>query len=289
MMLNAWQDLEIRKAGPADQPALIQLLNRKSFIHRHLGWESPLAWLGTDPFYILEAKQGIVAVLAFPPDEDLITWLRLFSVRSGFPVVEAWDRLWPAAIAWMQEHHPGVLINSLVMNSEMDKILTRAGFEEVCQVVVLVWDVSRAVWPQKKPGLEVREMQPEDFQRVYDIDLGAFGLIWRNSMSQLRAAYQEASSATVIEKEGRVVAYQISTTNPQGGHLARLAVDPEYQDQGLATRLIEDLLDTFQEQGIVEVTVNTQSNNKKSLELYQKFGFIRLEETYPVLQFKTGS
>ncbi len=285
-MLNVWQDLVIRKADPTDHPALIQLLQRKSFIHRHLGWESPLAWLENDPFYLLEAAQGIVAALACPPDEDKITWLRLFAVRPGFPVEDAWNTLWPAAISWMKEKYSGVLINSLVMDNKMEKILKRSEFEEVYQVVVLVWDIAKAIWPESRSDLEVREMLPEDFQQVYEIDLSAFSLIWRNSMSQQQAAYQEAFSARVIEIKGKVAAYQISTTNPQGGHLARLAVDPEYQNQGLATLLIEDILNTFQEQGIVEITVNTQSNNLASLELYKKFGFNRLEETYPVLQYK---
>ena len=285
-MLNVWQDLVVRKADPADQPALIQLLQRKSFIHRHLGWESPLVWLENDPFYLLEAEHGIMAALACPPDEDQITWLRLFAVRPGFPVEDAWNTLWPAAISWMKENYPGVLINSLVMNNKMEKILKRSEFVEVYQVVVLVWDIASAIWPETKSSLEVREMLPEDFQQVYEIDLNAFSLIWRNSMSQQQAAYQEAFSARVIEIKGKVAAYQISTTNPQGGHLARLAVDPEYQNQGLATLLIEDILNIFQEQGIVEITVNTQSNNFASLELYKKFGFIQLEETYPVLQYK---
>jgi len=285
-MLNVWHDLTVRKADPSDRPALIQLLQRKSFIHRHLGWESPLDWLENDPFYLLQAEQGIVAALACPPDEDQITWLRLFAVRPGFPVEEAWNTLWPVVNSSMKEIYPGVLINSLVMNNKMEKILDKTGFEEVYQVVVLVWEIARAKWPESRSGLVVREMLPEDFQQVYEIDLSAFGLIWRNSMSQQQAAYQEAFSARVIEIEGRVAAYQISTTNRQGGHLARLAVDPEHQNQGLATLLIEDILMTFQEQGIVEVTVNTQSDNFASLELYNKFGFKRLNETYPVLQYK---
>ncbi len=285
-MLGVWQDLVIRKADPTDQSDLIQLLQRKSFIHRHLGWESPLAWLEDDPFYVIESQQGIVAALACPPDEDQITWLRLFAVRPGFQVTNAWKSLWPVVKSWMEEHYPGVLINSLVMDSKMEGILSRSGFEEVYQVVVLVWDIARAIWLESKSDLKVRDMQPDDLWRVYEIDLGAFSLIWRNSMSQLRAAYQEAFCATVIEKRGKVIAYQISTTNPHGGHLARLAVDPEYQHQGLATRLVGDLLNTFQEQGIVEVTVNTQSNNQASLDLYKKFGFSRLEETYPVLQIR---
>ena len=142
-MLNTWQDLVIRKADLTDRPALIQLLQRKSYIHRHLGWESPLAWLENDPFYILEAEQGVVAALACPPDEDQITWLRLFAVRPGFPVEDAWNALWSITNSWMREKYPGVLINSLVMNHKMEKILKRSDFKEVYQVVVLVWDIAR--------------------------------------------------------------------------------------------------------------------------------------------------
>ncbi len=146
-MLGVWQDLVIRKADPTDQSDLIQLLQRKSFIHRHLGWESPLAWLEDDPFYVIESQQGIVAALACPPDEDQITWLRLFAVRPGFQVTNAWKSLWPVVKSWMEEHYPGVLINSLVMDSKMEGILSRSGFEEVYQVVVLVWDIAQAIWP----------------------------------------------------------------------------------------------------------------------------------------------
>ena len=227
-----------------------------------------------------------MAALACPPDEDQISWLRLFAVRPGFQVDDAWNRLWPAVNSSLKDNFPGLLINSLVMNSKMGRILSRAGFKEVYKVVVLVWEVIQAKWPESRSDLEIREMVPEDIQRIYEIDLEAFSLIWRNSMSQQRAAYQEAFSATVIEEDGKVVAYQISTTNPSGGHLARLAVDPDYQKQGLATGLLDDLLATFQDQGIIEVTVNTQSENKASIELYKKFGFQILEETYPVLQYQ---
>lgn len=288
-MLNGWQELIVRKAAPADFHDLVQLLQRKSFIQRHLGWESPLAWLEDEPFYVLEAKQGIVAALACPPDEDLITWLRLFAVRSGYPVEDAWNRLWFAAKSWMEEEHPELLVNSLVMNNKMERILQGAGFEEVYKVVVLVWDVARAKWPEGKSESKIRKMVPEDFRRVYEIDRDAFSLIWRNSMSQQQAAYKEAFSATVIENGGKVVGYQISTTNPTGGHLARLAVDPLYQNKGLASRLVEGLLKEFQDRGIVEVTVNTQSNNSSSLKLYKRFGFSLQDESYPVLQYKITS
>jgi len=67
--------------------------------------------------------------------------------------------------------------------------------------------------------------------------------------------------------------------------LARLAVDPHYQKSGVGSALVEDLLDRFQREGIVQVSVNTQARNQASLELYKKFGFMRMDEIYPVYQY----
>jgi len=53
----------------------------------------------------------------------------------------------------------------------------------------------------------------------------------------------------------------------------------------VGSALVEDLLDRFQREGIVQVSVNTQARNQASLELYKKFGFTRMEEIYPVYQY----
>ncbi|MCJ7715716.1 MAG: GNAT family N-acetyltransferase [Anaerolineales bacterium] len=288
-MIDLKQDFRIRRAEQGDLAALTLLMQRKSFVHRHLGWHPPLAWLGKNPFFVLEGYQGIQAALAFPPDEDGITWLRLFAVAPGLSVPSVWKELWPAAIDWYRDNTSAEFINTLVIQEEMSSILLQSGFEEVNQVVVLIWDVIRAQWPDKVTEYPIRNIQVEDYQQIYKIDQLAFEPIWRNSLSQLEAAHLEAVSATVIEWEGEVVGYQISTTNPQGGHLARLAVNPSYQNRGFATQLLTHLLERFQEFGIVEVTVNTQSKNSVSLDLYSKFGFVLQDEVFPVLQFDARS
>jgi ribosomal-protein-alanine N-acetyltransferase len=125
----------------------------------------------------------------------------------------------------------------------------------------------------------------DDFPRVYEIDQGAFEPIWRISLGHLEFAYQEAFSASVAILRDRIVGYQISTINPQGGHLARLAVDPAFQNQGVGSAILGDVMDRFQRQGVVQVSVNTQTRNQVSLELYHKFGFMLLDEVYPVYQY----
>ena len=288
-MFNLWQEPKIRPANLADNAKLRKLLESRSFSQRHLGWESPLDWLGKDPFFVLEEKGEILAALGCPPDEDDICWLRVFAVRSGYPVKQAWEQLWEASWNWLKDNNPGLVINSLVVQPEMKRLLPRSGFEETTRVVVLIWDRAKALWPETNKELDVRDMTADDLPEVYKIDRQAFDLIWRNSLSQLQAAYREAFSATVIDMDRKPAAYQISTLNPLGGHLARLAVNPAYQKHGMGTRLVEDLLTRMDKNGIVEVTVNTQTNNQASLDLYQKFGFQRQAENYPVFQLRINS
>lgn len=288
-MVQFGTEYTVRQAEIADEHDLRSLIQRKSFVHRHLGWRSPLVWLGKQPFYILEEKnQGLQAALAFPRDEDGTVWLRLFAVAPGCPLALAWDKLWGAGLDWHQEYSPESPITSLVIQPEMEKILFTAGFSEINQVISLVWDVTTARWPEVQKDLDLRRMEPDDISRCYQIDRAAFKPIWRNTVTQLQAAYQEASYASVIRVDGIVRGYQISTTNPQGGHLARLAVDPAYHKQGLGSQLLADLLNRFFEAGILDVSVNTQADNQASLDLYNRFGFVELPEIYPVFQYQAG-
>lgn len=278
----------IRQAEITDEHDLKWLIQRKSFIHRHLGWRSPLAWLGKQPFYLLEEEGGILAAMAFPRDEDGIVWLRFFAVAPGFSISLAWKKLWEAGLEWHGEYSSDSSITSLAINPEMEKLLLTTGFKEINQVISLAWDVSTARWPEVKKDLALRKMELSDLNQCYLIDRVAFKPIWRNTFTQLQAAYQEAFYASVIEIDGAVRAYQISTTNPQGGHLARLAVIPDYQNLGLGSRMLSDVLDRFFTYGILDVSVNTQADNTLSLDLYRKFGFIDLPEIYPVFQYQPG-
>lgn len=288
-MIPIGNKYSIRQAEISDKHDLRGLLQQKSFIHRHLDWHSPLDWLGRQPFYLLEGEdQGLLAALAFPRDEDGIVWLRLFAVAPGIPVSMAWRDLWEVGLEWCLEYSPDSPITSLAIHPEMEKILFSTGFKEINQVRSLVWDVKTARWPEVKKEFDLQKLEPDDLLRCYQIDKGAFKPIWRNTISQLQAAYQEAFYASVIKVEGVVRAYQISTTNPQGGHLARLAVDPAYQYQGLGSRLLADLLDRFLEAGILDISVNTQADNPFSMDLYSKFGFVELPEIYPVFQYTPG-
>jgi ribosomal-protein-alanine N-acetyltransferase len=278
----------IRKATLQDKDQLTKLLQKESFIHRHLGWQPPLAWLPREPYLVLEREKSILSVLACPPDEDGICWLRLFAVAPEYSIYQAWNSLWVPAVAWLQDNTTVQSINCLVVQNVFEDLLKKAGLIRCYDVIVLVWDILQAKWAEIDKEISVRSMHEEDIPRVYEIDGNAFETIWRNSLGQLRIALIEACFATVAVVNNEIVGYQISTRNPRAGHLARLAVDPIFQNQGVGSALLGDLLDRFQRQGLVQVTVNTQSINQASIELYQRFGFQQLDEIYPVYQHLIG-
>ncbi|HSB03157.1 MAG TPA: GNAT family N-acetyltransferase, partial [Anaerolineales bacterium] len=87
------------------------------------------------------------------------------------------------------------------------------------------------------------------------------------------------------ENEYGIIGYQLSTGGGQRAHLARLAVHPAGQGKGVGRALLSDLFAYLTYTGIPKLSVNTQSDNRVSLSLYQRMGFVRTGEQYPVYTF----
>ena len=79
-----------------------------------------------------------------------------------------------------------------------------------------------------------------------------------------------------------IIGYQISTVYRDGAHLARLAVDPAVQGQGVGKALLADTLRRFFRRGVYSMTVNTQASNGRSQRLYHQFNFERNGNDLPV-------
>lgn len=276
--------LNTKQITRADWEDVARFIHSDAPVHRHLGWRSPLDWLDHQPFLGAVRDEELVGVLACPPNEDFITWLRLLAVAKREEPREVWTMLWPAARRVLRDEGGVSSVNVLAMHTWIRDLLRGSGFQRTYNVVVMEWDVERAVFPEAETGIEVRPMGAGDIQGVYSVDRAAFDPLWRNSQQGLRVAHDVSRIAAVAEKGGKIVGYQISTADSLGGHLARLAVHPQHQGQGVGTALVADVLRKFEEQGLVRVSVNTQEDNVGSLRLYEKFGFEPKAESFPVYQ-----
>jgi ribosomal protein S18 acetylase RimI-like enzyme len=129
-------------------------------------------------------------------------------------------------------------------------------------------------------------MTESDLPDVERTDKASFHPLWQNPLETLERAYKQSMFATVAENENGIVGYQLTTGSGQRAHLARLAVHPEAQGHGVGRALLIDLFSKLMRNGFTRLSVNTQSDNNVSLSLYQKMGFVRTGEQYPVYTFK---
>lgn len=271
----------ISRAIKSDYEKLTNFFNRAPRIHRHLDWFNPLEWLGQQPFLIERTDDQILAALCAVPENQEAAWVRVFSILNEKRTTLTWNEMLNEVIRDLQKM--GVkLLASLSRHTWFQPLLEQSCFQHNQDIVVLEWQGELPASTIINDEIEIRTMQFTNLPMVEEIDKLAFPPLWQNSLAGLTKAFNQTGISTVAVKEGEIVGYQISTAMTIYGHLARLAVLPSFQRQGIAFALVYDLLKRFEQRGFWRVTVNTQSDNYSSLKLYEKFGFKSTGEEIPV-------
>lgn len=276
-------NLKIRALGIKDKKALTALTQTTPLLQRHFGWIPPLDWLGQQPFLALFKKEKLLAALACPPDPPHVAWIRLFACAPDFCPKKAWHLLWPTAQKRLKEKNAQI-VATIVFEDWFQKPLLESHFTPKHHVDILTRNIGHAALPNIQSITSVRTMKTKDIPAVQTLDETAFAPLWQNSREKLQHALKIAAIATVAEANKKIVGYQISTGDAQEGHLARIAVSPNHQKRGVGSALLHDLLTKFEQQGYEEISVNTQTQNAPSQHLYQKFGFQKTSERYPIYQ-----
>jgi len=276
----------VRSAVTGDRQKLASLIHFEVYVHRHLDWRGPLDWITFPPYLVYEHRNDILAALACPPDPPMVAWIRLFAVAQTISVERAWEALWYEALEELRRLNEPQWVAALALWPWFAELLQDQNFIEDTRVVMLQWEGGSNLPETNPTDLIIRPMNFDDIGEVHRIDEAAFAPIWQNSRPSLELAYRQALIATVAETQGRMVGYQISTPTPAGGHLARLAVLPDFQGLGIGYCLVRNLLGQFRQRGARKVTVNTQKNNPASLSLYKRMGFRLTGEDYPVYLYR---
>jgi ribosomal-protein-alanine N-acetyltransferase len=198
---------------------------------------------------------------------------------------EAWQTLWaPVRLDLIRKGR--FLAAVIVLQEWFHGLLQASGFSSHQAIVMLERQRQMPMEVSLPAGYSIRAMLQYDLPAVAEVDAAAFDPLWQNSLPALEHAYPQAVLASVVETGGHVLGYQLSTRNPLGAHLARLAVRPDLQGRGLGRALVADLIQQADRHGMYHLTVNTQSDNAASLTLYQKTGFRETGDRYPVYQLQ---
>lgn len=276
----------VRQLSAADLASLSFLTNHAEYVHRHLDWRSPSDWVGSIPFLGIERQNHLLSVLACPYIRASVGWIRLFAFLNwNSPQLrDTWDLLFHQLLE-TNIFPSGYVLAGLGLQSWFSELLIRSRFKFRQDIVVLQW-LNQI--PPARPiptEIKIRRMQKSDLGQVLKVDNLAFEDIWQHTQDELNLAFNQAAYATVSVMNQEIVGYQISTGTQYHAHLARLAVDPGLHRLSIGYGLVRDALCHFSDQGVTNITVNTQSDNHQSLALYQKMGFYRTGDEFPVYTF----
>lgn len=281
----------VRPADSKDHQQLSNLIFFETRLHRHLDWRSPLDWLG-DPFYwALDEGGHITAALACPTEARGIAWVRLFVYAGRWSAENAWNLLWSTAREEVARAG-GATVAAIAVQPWFQHVLAASGFENRQQIVMLEWRyqpwagrvrvATNGSGRNEADGIQIRKMTEADLPQVERIDAASFHPLWQNPLETLHKAWMQSLFATVVEDDRGVIGYQLTTGNGPRAHLARLAVHPNMQGRDIGKFLLSDLFTRLRQNGIGKLSVNTQNDNLSSLSLYQKMGFVRTGQQYPV-------
>jgi N-acetylglutamate synthase-like GNAT family acetyltransferase len=254
--------IEVRSADQSDKSNLDYFLRYEFFIHQHLDWQPALNWLGRQPFYLALRDGEIIGCLAAPSEVEKIAWVRLFACSSLYSRKEIWSLLFDKIISASDGNITTIAVLG-IHQWFVDLLLTQS-FHLHQSIIVFEWTRQANPPPSIIPGLQIRPAKFEELEEVVLLDTRCFAPIWQLPSGTMQKAYQQSSYATVAVYQGKIIGYQMSTETLSSAHLARLAVDPEFQGKKIGKALMLNLFSHCLESGIFKITVNTQNDNFSS-------------------------
>lgn len=264
------------------QDAVDRLIFHNYQVHTHLDWFEPHDWLNRFPVPVRLAWQNrqLVGLMALSNPLNGGAWLRIVALHDRAPAYLILKSLWEDMLPEL--HALGVgRVSVLIARSWIKSHLRDLQFRFAEDVITLQRS-SQGLPDPPETAVQVRGLYPDDLKRVTEVDQAAFSPPWQMTIEEIREAQRVAQFCTVAEHEGQILGFQISTFYQGNAHLARLAVDPQCQGQGVGSALLYHMLRRCQQQRMIHITVNTQAGNLRSQRLYRRFGFLRNSYDLPV-------
>lgn len=283
-MTRETQQYTIRFIQPDDIPTMRAFFNSSIHLHQHLDWHTPNERLHFSPFWIAERNQSILGAFCSPIIEHQISWIQLFAIKKMISQPKAWQSLYGAYVEYCHQNEKNIQVFSLAYYPWYHKLLENTGFQPAYSIVTL--ENEGIYLPDFRFNTNDFALVPitlENYPRIHHLDVLAFDLPWQMTDAALLKAFRSSIYATMVTRNDQIIGYQITTESDSTLHLARVAVHPEFQNQGIAGYLIHDLVLFMKRFHFKGLSVNTQSNNHASLALYRKMGFYKTGSSIPVM------
>ncbi|HZO98057.1 MAG TPA: ribosomal protein S18-alanine N-acetyltransferase [Gaiellaceae bacterium] len=123
-------------------------------------------------------------------------------------------------------------------------------------------------------AVEIRTLTLADLPEIEAIEQRAYRTPWSRSMFASELA--KATSICLGAFEGdRLVGYIVNSRYADAWHVMNVAVDPDFQRRGIATRLLEQLFARTGGDDGRGYTLEVRVSNAGAIRLYERLGFER--------------
>jgi len=269
--------LNVRPAKRTDANAIQRLLDEHRAVHTRISSDDVQHKLIEYVAFIAEdmiSLRGFLMIEPQPPRTGLLVSVAVHDNAKPSSVLAA---LLPPSEA--EAHIQG--LDSVMQVGEapwLTRELPKFGYTVQDTIVTFEWHHTPLPQIRPHPQLNIRSARLEDLPILLQLDQLAFGPMWQKPKTAFREALSRAASFAVGVIDDTIVAYEWCDQHGERAHLTRLATHPDYQGEGIGTQLLHYTLQTMANFNVSVVSLNTQTDNLRSQELYERFGFKRTEE-----------
>ena len=123
-------------------------------------------------------------------------------------------------------------------------------------------------------AVQIRSLELEDLNAIEAIEVRAYPTPWSRSMFASELAKPTSICLGAFEGE-QLVGYIVNSRYVDAWHVMNVAVDPDYQRRGIATRLLEHLFELTRDDQRRGYTLEVRVSNSEAIGLYESLGFVR--------------
>ena len=115
-------------------------------------------------------------------------------------------------------------------------------------------------------------MREEDIDEILDISSLSFSVCWSRD-SYIQELTNSIAKYLVAKIDNKVVGFVGTWIILDESDITNIAIHPSYRKQGIASKLLEALLNYCKSQGCTSHTLEVRSSNEAAKALYEKYNF----------------
>jgi ribosomal-protein-alanine N-acetyltransferase len=121
-------------------------------------------------------------------------------------------------------------------------------------------------------AIDIRTLLLTDLPEVEQIERRAYATPWSRSMFASELGKPTSVCLGAFEG-GQLVGYVVNSRYVDAWHVMNVAIDPDHQGRGIATRLLERFFELTADDGRDGYTLEVRVSNAVAIRLYEKLGF----------------